>query len=135
MKPMLIGLMVLACSALPSCATVQSATGLTPAQNLYRAHGVYNIALNGAVTYAESKFADKKIVQAMTDANRSAKPAFDYAEAVVACAGPDNSGNLVITVANARCKALDISPGTINKEAGILDKAKDLLLNLLKKGS
>jgi hypothetical protein len=99
---------------------VVSATGYTPAQNLYRAHGLYNIALTAFTTYAESTFASPGVVSAGTKINRGVKPAFEYAEAVLACAGPDDSGSLVIKVANERCKYIDISPQAIAKNESIL---------------
>jgi hypothetical protein len=128
--------MVAACDTVQSgnLAVMQS-TGFTPAQNLYRAHGVYNAALGGFVVYAESQYASPGIVASGTAINRQVKPAFEYAEAVIACAGPSASGSLVIRVANARCKLLDLSPQALSKNAGILSGAKNRLLDLLKNGS
>lgn len=121
-----------ACSTLSAGnSAVISATGLSPAQNLYRAHGLYNIALQGAVTYSESTYATPSVVASMTSINRQAKPAFEYAEAVIACAGPGNSGSPVIIVANARCSVLDLSPQALAKNASVLDWARRALTNLL----
>jgi hypothetical protein len=133
LRRLMIAISLLCVPLLAACQTTSTALGgWTPAQRLYQAHGLYNIALGAATTYAESKFASPGVVQQLTDVNRKAKPAFEYSEAVIACAGPDNSGNLVIKVANARCSVLDLSPTTIDKNAGILQNAKNILLNLLK---
>lgn len=127
-------LLLFAVPALSGCATVQSATGLTPSQNLYRAHGLYNVALGASVNYAESSFASPSVVHQMVTINRQAKPAFEYAEAVIACAGPSESGSLIIKVANARCMVLDISPQNVSKQAGLMDFARGALSRLLGKG-
>lgn len=106
--------------------------GLTPGQNLFQAHGYYNVALGAATDYAETPSANAKVVATATDINREVKPKLEYAQKVIRCAGPDL--NIENVEAVAECAGLDASTSNVLRQAGLIRSAGRRILLALGKG-
>lgn len=106
--------------------------GLTAGQNLYQAHGYYNVALGAVTDYAETPSANARVVATATGINREIAPKLVYAQKVIRCAGPDL--NLDTAAVAAECAGLDVTTSNVLRQAGLIRTAGRRILLALGKG-
>lgn len=83
--------------------------GLTPRQAMFATYASYDVALEGAVAYANTPTAIPAVVHRMNATNQSApvKAARVYGRAFVAC-----SGDAKAVVSGVDCSQFNFSPST-----------------------
>lgn len=109
--------------ALSACASVG---GLTPAQGLFAADGVYASALHAARVYSDQPQADQGIVHALNMANRAAQPAHELVIAYKACV-VHHSATVYTAGAIVPCVSFDFSATSLSNAAVGLRNASLLL--------